>query len=28
VAEEALRLTDQALHLLRTKLQREEPASQ
>ena len=28
VAEEALRLTDQALHLLRTKLRREEPASQ
>ena len=28
VAEEALRLTDQALHLLRTKLRRAEPASQ
>jgi HEPN domain-containing protein len=28
VAEETLRLTDQALHLLRTKLQRAEPASQ
>ena len=28
VAEEALRLTDQALHLLRTKLRREEAASQ
>jgi len=27
VAEEALRLTDQALHLLRTKLRREEPPS-
>jgi len=27
VAEEALRLTDQALHLLRTKLRPEEPAS-
>jgi HEPN domain-containing protein len=28
VAEEALRLTDQALHLVQTKLRREEPTSQ
>lgn len=28
VAEDALRLTDQALHLVRTKLRREEPAAQ
>jgi len=28
VAAEALRLTDQALHLVRTKLRREEPAAQ
>ena len=27
VAEDALRLTDQALHLVRTKLRREEPAA-